>query len=107
MIKDWENALDDVTSVCLLQNFGNQSALLMADRVLKELGKKNATEALKNRKPVVPSKNFIKTYFASFSQDPVHQKLLETADPLGQGELRGALYTLSRDQVLYSVFQGF
>lgn len=91
MIKDWENALDDVTSVCLLQNFGNQSALLMADRVLKELGKKNATEALKNRKPVVPSKNFIKTYFASFSHDPVHQKLLETADPLGQGELRGFL----------------
>ncbi|XP_030747196.1 mitochondrial import receptor subunit TOM70 [Sitophilus oryzae] len=91
IIKDWENALDDVTSVCLLQNFGNQSALLMADRVLKELGKKNASEAMKNRVPVIPSKNFIKTYFASFSEDPVYKKLLETTQPLGQGELKGFL----------------
>lgn len=89
MVKDWESALDDVTSVCLLQNFGNQSALLMADRVLKELGKKNASEAMKSRTPVIPSKNFIKTYFASFSEDPVYKKLLETNNPLGQGELKG------------------
>lgn len=89
MIKDWENALDDVTSVCLLQNFGNQSALLMADRVLKELGKKNASIAMKNRKPIIPSTNFIKTYFASFSEDPVYKMLLETTEPLGQGELKG------------------
>lgn len=91
MTKDWVNALDDVTSVCLLQNFGNQSALLMADRVLKELGKKNAAEAIKNRQPIIPSKNFIKTYFSSFSEDPVYKKLLEVADPLGQGELKGFL----------------
>ncbi|KAJ8967864.1 hypothetical protein NQ317_017631 [Molorchus minor] len=91
MTKDWVNALDDVTSVCLLQNFGNQSALLMADRVLKELGKKNAAEAIKNRKPVIPSKNFIKTYFSSFSEDPVYKKLRETTEPLGLGELKGFL----------------
>ncbi|KAL1509668.1 hypothetical protein ABEB36_004374 [Hypothenemus hampei] len=91
MIKDFENALDDVTSVCLLQNFSNQSSLLMADRVLKELGKKNASEAIKTRKPIIPSKNFIKTYFASFSEDTVHKKLLETTPLLGQGELRGFL----------------
>ncbi|CAG9822976.1 unnamed protein product [Phaedon cochleariae] len=91
MIKDWVHALDDITSVCLLQNFSNQSALLMADRVLKELGRKNASEAIKNRKPVIPSKNFIKTYFVSFSNDPVYKKLLETTDPLGQGDLTGFL----------------
>ncbi|KAG5893355.1 hypothetical protein JTB14_000120 [Gonioctena quinquepunctata] len=91
MTKDWVNALDDITSVCLLQNFGNQNALLMADRVLKELGKKNASEAIITRKPVIPSKNFIKTYFASFSEDPVYKKLLETSDPLGQGDLKGFL----------------
>ncbi|KAJ8922849.1 hypothetical protein NQ315_007884 [Exocentrus adspersus] len=91
MTKDWVNALDDVTSVCLLQNFGNQNALLMADRVLKELGKKNAAEAIKNRQPIIPSKNFIKTYFSSFSEDRVYKNLLETTDPLGQGDLKGFL----------------
>ncbi|KAJ8922851.1 hypothetical protein NQ315_007886 [Exocentrus adspersus] len=63
MTKDWVNALDDVTSVCLLQNFGNQNALLMADR----------------------------TYFSSFSEDRVYKNLLETTDPLGQGDLKGFL----------------
>lgn len=92
MIKDWVNALDDITSVCLLQNFGNQNALLMADRVLKELGKKNAAEAIKTRKPVMPSKNVIKSYFSSFSADCVYKKLLETTEPLGLGNLKGNLY---------------
>ncbi|XP_066257238.1 mitochondrial import receptor subunit TOM70 [Euwallacea similis] len=91
MLKDYENALDDVTTVCLLQNFGNQKSLLMADRVLKGLGKKNAVEAMKTRIPVIPSKNFIKTYFASYPDDPVYKKLLETSGPLGQGELKGFL----------------
>ncbi|KAL3266741.1 hypothetical protein HHI36_010902 [Cryptolaemus montrouzieri] len=91
IIKDWENCLDDVTCVCLLQNFQNQSALLMADRVLKELGKAHAQEAMKTRKIIMPSKNFIKTYFSSFSEDPVGQMLLEVGQPLGQGELKGFL----------------
>nr|CAI5862280.1 unnamed protein product [Callosobruchus analis] len=91
MTKDWVNALDDITSVCLLQNFSNQSALLMADRVLKELGKKNAAEAMKNKKPIIPSKNFIKTYFSSFSADPVYKKLMEASEPLGLGDLKGFL----------------
>lgn len=89
--KDWENCLDDVTCVCLLQHFQSQPALLMADRVLKELGKKHAHEAMQNRSIVTPSKNFIKTYFSSFSEDVVHKKLLEVGDPLGQGELTGFL----------------
>ncbi|KAJ3657389.1 hypothetical protein Zmor_009196 [Zophobas morio] len=91
VVKDWENCLDDVTCVCLLQQFQNQTALLMADRVLKELGKKHALEAMRSRKPVIPSKTFIKTYFASFSEDVVFKKLREVGDPLGQGELTGFL----------------
>ncbi|EFA02076.1 mitochondrial import receptor subunit TOM70 [Tribolium castaneum] len=91
IVKDWENCLDDVTCVCLLQQFQNQTALLMADRVLKELGKKHAQEAMLNRKPIIPSKTFIKTYFSSFSEDVVYQKLTEVGDPLGQGELSGFL----------------
>lgn len=96
VIKDWENCLDDVTAVCLLQNFQSQNALLMADRVLKELGKQHAAEAVKNRTPSLPSKQFIKAYFSSFSEDPVYKKLLDTSVPIGEGELSGknTFYTL-------------
>ena len=39
----------DVTAVCILESFENQQSLLMADRVLKELGKTKAKEAYKVR----------------------------------------------------------
>ncbi|KAF5304549.1 hypothetical protein FQA39_LY09600, partial [Lamprigera yunnana] len=90
-VKDWENCLDDITAVCLLQNFQNQNALLLADRVLKELGKQHATEAMKNKKPTLPSKQFIKTYFMSFSEDPVYKRLMSTDEPVGEGILSGFL----------------
>ncbi|KAK4887620.1 hypothetical protein RN001_003891 [Aquatica leii] len=90
-IKDWENCLDDITAVCLLQNFQNQNALLLADRVLKELGKQHAVEAMKNKKPTLPSKQFIKTYFMSFSEDPVYKSLLSMEEPVGDGNLSGFL----------------
>lgn len=38
-LHDLEGALEDVTAVCILERFSNQRALIMADRVLKELGK--------------------------------------------------------------------
>ncbi|XP_045480161.1 mitochondrial import receptor subunit TOM70 [Harmonia axyridis] len=90
-IKDYENCLDDITCVCLLQNFQNQAALLMADRVLKQLGKIHAEEAMKTRKPVTPSKVYIHNYLSSFSNDPLAKVLLEVGEPLGQGELKGFL----------------
>lgn len=37
--KQLESCLEDITAVCILEAFQNQSSLLMADRVLKELGK--------------------------------------------------------------------
>ncbi|GJQ74966.1 putative import receptor [Trypoxylus dichotomus] len=89
--KDWENCLDDITAVCLMQNFQNQKSLYMADRVLKELGKMHAAEAIKTRKPILASKQFIKTYFTSFPNDPVYQKLLQVDPPLGEGEVKGFL----------------
>lgn len=91
LLKDWENCLDDITAVCLLQNFQNQSALLMADRALKELGRQHAAEAIKTRVPKVPSKQFIKSYFSSFSEDPVYKKLLDVGEPVGTGTLTGKL----------------
>lgn len=36
---DLELALEDVTAACILERFMNQTTLLMADRVLKQLGK--------------------------------------------------------------------
>lgn len=91
IIKDWENCLDDITAVCLLQNFQNQNALLMADRVLKELGRQHAAEATKTKKPKLPSKQFIKSYFLSFSEDPVYKKLTEVGELIGEGNVRGKI----------------
>ena len=36
-----------MTAVCILEGFQNQATLQMADRVLKNLGKQKAKEALK------------------------------------------------------------
>lgn len=95
VIKDWENCLDDITAVCLLQNFQNQNALLMADRVLKELGRQHAADAIKSRKPKLPSNQFIKSYFLSFSGDPVYKKLLEVGEPIGEGNVTGINHFIS------------
>jgi len=36
--------LSDITAVCILENFANQQSLVMADRVLKDLGRSRAKE---------------------------------------------------------------
>jgi len=63
--------LEDVTAVCILENFMNQKSLEMADTVLKDLGKQHAKEVMKNKEPVQPSPYFVKAYFTSFPNDPV------------------------------------
>lgn len=88
-IKDYTNCLDDITAVCLMQSFRKHDPLLMADRVLKELGRQHTAEAMKTRIAKLASKQFIKTYFLSFSEDVVYKKLLDTQTPLGDGELKG------------------
>ncbi|ELT97004.1 hypothetical protein CAPTEDRAFT_174469 [Capitella teleta] len=69
--------LEDVTAVCILENFQNQHSVLVADRVLKELGKQRAQEAYKDRQPVAPSSQFIRTYFSAFANDPILENLKE------------------------------
>ncbi|KAF4528114.1 hypothetical protein B566_EDAN016595 [Ephemera danica] len=66
-----ELSLEDVTAACILENFQSESTLLMADRILKALGRKHAKEAMTTRTPIMPSKHFIKTYMSSFQEDPV------------------------------------
>lgn len=67
---DLEECLEDITAVCILEGFENQTSLVTADRILKQLGRLHAQQAIKNRTPVMPSNNFIKSYFSSFSEDP-------------------------------------
>lgn len=38
VLKDLEQALEDLTAVCIIESFQNQGNLVNVDRVLKELG---------------------------------------------------------------------
>ncbi|KAG8450369.1 hypothetical protein GDO86_002861 [Hymenochirus boettgeri] len=67
--------LEDVTAVCILECFQNQQSMLLADKVLKLLGKEKAKDKYKNREPLMPSPQFIKSYFSSFSDDIISQPL--------------------------------
>lgn len=70
-----EAALDDVTTACIYEGFSNQTSLSMADKVLEKLGRQHAQENLANKKFIMPSKHFIKTYIISFPVDPVFSRL--------------------------------
>jgi len=61
--------LEDVTAVCLLEGFQNTEFIMMADKILKAVGKELATERMKQRKPTLPSGFFIKSYLDSFCTD--------------------------------------
>ncbi|XP_032787115.2 mitochondrial import receptor subunit TOM70 [Daphnia magna] len=87
--KQLEPCLEDITAVCILEAFQNQSSLLMADRVLKELGKEHAKEAMMNRQSVIPSKHFVNTFMCSFAEDPVFN-LLKRETQQETDEAKGA-----------------
>uniref|UniRef100_A0A8C1R9E2 Translocase of outer mitochondrial membrane 70 homolog A (S. cerevisiae) n=1 Tax=Cyprinus carpio TaxID=7962 RepID=A0A8C1R9E2_CYPCA len=70
-----KECLEDVTAVCILEVFQNQQSMLLADKVLKQLGKEKAKEKYKNREPLMPSPQFIKSYFSSFTDDIISQPL--------------------------------
>ncbi|XP_073826567.1 translocase of outer membrane 70 [Musca autumnalis] len=73
--------LDDVTATCILEMFQNNNTILYADRILKQTGREDAEKAIKDKKPVLPSKSFINTYMRSFSSDPILTMTLpETLD---------------------------
>ncbi|XP_069115715.1 mitochondrial import receptor subunit TOM70-like [Argopecten irradians] len=80
-LEDLSQALEDVTALCILEGFQNPSSLQTADRVLKNLGQTKAKEAFRNRKPAMPSKHYIRTYFASFVNDPILNAAKKTTPP--------------------------
>jgi len=79
-LSDFVLSLEDATAVCILEGFQNQVTLQMADRVLQSLGKQKAKDAMQNKKIGLPSKHFMKSYFASFSHDPVQKSFLPEND---------------------------
>lgn len=87
----FEDSLEDITAVCILQRFSNSGSLVHADRVLKSVGQKHAKELLKDRKPVKPSKHFVKNYFASFLQDPIVNMSVSSEDPQKPGFVKAKL----------------
>lgn len=81
--KQLELCLEDVTAVAILEGFQNNTSLVFADRILKDLGMKHAREAMAKKQPVEPSKHFVVNYFKSFSQDPVNKVVVTSSEPKG------------------------
>ncbi|XP_047002267.1 mitochondrial import receptor subunit TOM70 [Schistocerca americana] len=87
---DLQQSLEDVTAACILEGFQNQSNLLTADRVLKELGRQHAKEAMASRKAIMPSKQFIKTFFSSFIEDPIKNSMSDKNESdSAEADIRG------------------
>ncbi|XP_062549240.1 mitochondrial import receptor subunit TOM70 [Armigeres subalbatus] len=81
--KELAASLEDTTAACILEGFQNKHTLVIADRVLKELGQQHAKETLKDKHNIEPSKFFIKNYFASFSDDPIKKLVIASTEPKG------------------------
>lgn len=79
-IGDLEAALEDATAACIYESFCNQTSLAMADKILGKLGKQHVQENLANKKYIMPSKHFLKTYIMSFPNDPVFTRLQHPED---------------------------
>ncbi|KAJ8034613.1 Mitochondrial import receptor subunit TOM70 [Holothuria leucospilota] len=71
MVEEKMKCLEDTTAVCILEGFGHQQGMFLADKMLKELGKEKAHQTYKERKPSLPSGQFIRSYFSSFSNDGI------------------------------------
>lgn len=99
-IKDLASCLEDITATCILEGFQNQNTLYIADRVLKELGREHAKEAIKTRTPVTPSKPFVKNYFASFAQDPITKIVVASSEPKGFIKAKMSLDSQNFDDII-------
>ncbi|KAG7203795.1 hypothetical protein KM043_013814 [Ampulex compressa] len=98
-----ESALEDVTAACLFEGFTNQMTLMTADRVLKQLGRQHALEDLANKKLIMPSEHFIKTYISTFHKDPVFSLLQKENDsnmPVGFVKALTALREQRYDDII-------
>ncbi|XP_067131668.1 mitochondrial import receptor subunit TOM70 isoform X2 [Centruroides vittatus] len=100
--KHWES-FEDLTAVCILENFQNMNTLQTTDRVLKTLSKAKAKELVNTQPKELPSKHFITNYFISFCDDPVLKEVLEYKKQEGKdpSKLRGyelVIHLLAEEQ---------
>ncbi|GAB0096223.1 mitochondrial import receptor subunit TOM70 [Sergentomyia squamirostris] len=82
-LQDLSNSLEDITATCILEQFQNQSSIAFADRVLRVLGAQHATEAMKEKKPVLPSKHFVQSFCEAFNSDPLKDVAVAASNPQG------------------------
>jgi import receptor subunit TOM70 len=66
----YREALSDVTGVCILESFGQESSLLRTDSLLKKVSVVKAGHFLETRPRVSPSSHFVRHYFSSFCHSP-------------------------------------
>jgi len=64
--KNLEQALNDYTALCILDEFSDNSVVAANEKVLKDYAEEVTNEIIKNRKPKLPSDTFITTYLDSF-----------------------------------------
>ncbi|XP_038062805.1 mitochondrial import receptor subunit TOM70-like [Patiria miniata] len=83
--------LEDTTAVCILENFSHNQSMLLADKMLKELGKEKAQQRYKERVPSLPSGQFIRSYFSSFSDDGISRSSNDYNDE-GAGDVGNTGY---------------
>lgn len=82
----YDQAMVDAFSANLLEKFQNQASMTLADTIVRASSSAKAAEAIKKHEPIWPSNQVIKTYFSSFTQDPINEKIkvddIRTPEPL-------------------------
>jgi len=69
-LSNLEQALEDITYVCMLEKFKSSANMIFADSILKKIGFTKSASRFISRGLFLPSKIFLKTYFQTFSRDP-------------------------------------
>ena len=78
-----DESLEDVTAVCILENFQHTSSVQLADEILKELGHQEATRLIQTRKLVAPSPHAVNAFLRSFYNDPITKLWSENSEAAG------------------------
>jgi hypothetical protein len=50
----------DYTAICMLEEFKKESSIQTTDRILRDIGKKQADEIMETKTPRLPSETFIR-----------------------------------------------
>ncbi|CAG7724936.1 unnamed protein product [Allacma fusca] len=66
-----DEALEDITAICILEQFQHPSSVQLADDILKELGQQEASKLAESRRLVAPSAHAVNAFLRSFYNDPI------------------------------------